>query len=344
MRSAAAAVVLLGQFLFASMTIAEVNIGGILQGGFDKRKADDARIDFTLNRARLLFEGEVNYRIDFFVQTDMVSGIKTTEDREVIDTYYDTVGDSLVTITRIVEDTSGGPELLDVKFNFMCPLLNTRFTLGRFKPEYTYYMPMHTGKLDLINYPLLTTETGMNYQVGIQTWTMRSLFGLNLGIFNGANDKNNWSDISGDGKDLLIRGEFNMAEGCIKTAGYYWLENAFFAKAGDAEGNKLGFYGVYNSNGIKAIAEYLETEDEGVSGEGFYLQAGYMFLDERVEVLFRYDSWDQDTDHVSNEDTRFTSGLNCYLSGHDAMFYFNYIMEREDDQDDQVVIQYQILF
>ncbi len=327
-------VVLAGLMLIAPLAAAEVNIGGILQGGFDKVLSDDAKVDFTLNRARLLFKGAVNTRIRFFVQTDM-----RLEAAEADTTGY---------------ITAANAELLDVKCIYNCPVLNTKFILGRFKPAYTYYMPMYTGKLDLINYPMLTKETGMDYQVGAQASTHMKMLGLTLGLFNGANDKNNWNDSSNDGKDLLVRGDFKMADINITAAGYYWLENALFAETDDAEGNKMGFYGTYTGMGLKVVAEYLATEDDGIKGAGYFAQAGYRFMDDMVETLFRYDSWDPNTANKDGENsetdatTRITLGLNCYVSGHDSMFYLNYIIngEHEDVEldNDQVVLQYQILF
>jgi hypothetical protein len=278
----------------------------------------DPTTDFELNRARFLIKGMVKKNVKFFIQTEMGN-------------------------------------VLDVKFIYFCPFAMTTFTMGRFLPAYTYFMPMHTGKLQTINYPALTLATAMWRQVGIQTSTMfgGGMFDLNLGLFNGAAEPNNWTDTLDDGKDLLARLNLNLGD--IGAGGYFWHLNTIGGEEGDAGGNRLGFFGKYNGMGLNLIAEYLmvkneviDVDDTEVNSAGYFAHLGYKFMEEKLEALVRYDSWDPDTDMDDDEVYWITFGLNYYLHGLDSMFYFNYIMKGEAEDfevdNDQILLQYQILF
>jgi hypothetical protein len=312
-----------------------LSIGGILQGRWNYHLwEDDPEADFTLNRARLLIKGMVKENVKWFIQTEM--------------------GD-----------------VLDVKFIYYCPFAMTTFTMGRFLPAFTYFMPLHTGKLQMVNYPLITQTSAMWRQIGVQTSTMfgGGMFDLNLGIFNGATGLvadpavpggmvpgyvgNSWADELDDGKDLLARLNLNMGD--IQAGGYYWHINMIGGEENDLGGNRMGFFGRYSGMGLNIIAEYLMRKDEIIDVDdteedaaGYYAHLGYKFMEEKLEALVRYDAWDPCTDLDDDEINWITFGLNYYLSGLNSMFYFNYIMKGEADpnefDNDMIVLQYQILF
>ncbi len=295
--------------LLSAPAAAAVNYGGILQGRSVYNVDDGSQLDFLLPRARLILTGKVNDEVGFFIQSNMGS-------------------------------------IIDVKLNYACTRLKTVFTLGRFLPNYTYYMPIHTGKLDFIDYPQLTAKTAPWRQVGFQTQTKLSgAVKFNLGLFNGALEPDNWADTTRDGKDLLVNLQYQGRALFLKS--YWWLINAAGGSEGAAEGSRIGMAAKYSIPDLKLIGEFLLTDFGGSrKGISYYLQGAYKFPAERVELLFRWDIWDPDNDITGDKNTRMTLGLNYYLQGEDAMFYFNIISVRSGQSAVYYVpeIQYQILF
>jgi hypothetical protein len=69
--------------------------------------------------------------------------------------------------------------------------------------------------------------------------------------------------------------------------------------------------------------------------------------DPRVELLFRYDFNDPNTDTDDDAESWITVGVNYYLEGINSMFYLNYIGKIEQGADidnDLIVAQVQIAF
>lgn len=296
--------------LLIGQVSAGITINGILQGGLNyvQQGDEDATADFTVNRARFLVGGDINENVKFFIQTEK--------------------GD-----------------ILDVKFIYNLPALHSTLCMGRFLPAYTYHMPVHTGKLGLVGYPFLTLNTAPWRQVGFQSTTR---FGenihMNLGLFNGANEPDNWKDSIDDGKDFLVSGGYKQEQ--ISAGGYYYMLNAIGSEDGDDEGHRVGFFGKYQTGGIHGIAEYLMGELNDGKFAGYYVMGGLKFYEDKLEGLVRYDFWDPNTDLDDDQMTSITLGMNYYLDGYDSMFYLNYVINTEDPDVDNnsLVFQYQILF
>jgi hypothetical protein len=304
-------------------------------------------IVFTLNRARFLFWGDiVQDKVKYFVQTE----------------------------------TKADTSILDYKAQFFY-IRQTEIAVGRFLPNFTLYMPYSTAKLEMINYPLTTQRFAVWRQVGIQTTTNTEYVDFNLGIFNGADQPNNFSD-NNDAKDFLLRADIKppIEEAMIRFGGYAWIGSADpgfgLEEEGTVKRNRFGGF---------ATADYKATEDITVKFRGEFLTASTEHLtfahidsvattdaiaffahvgvqpDPRVELLARYDFHDPDTDQsyeagvtADDEESWLTIGLNYYLDGLNSMFYLNYILKMESGKNadgtdrevdnDLIVAQVQITF
>ena len=259
--------------------------------------------------------------------------------------------------------------LLDFKFIYAGLPLNTYLTFGRFKPNFTYYMPRSTAKLDFVNFPLLVQHFAMNHQMGAQTTTNLVILKLNLGVFNGQDIPNNFTD-NNKYKDFLVRMDFMypLGPGKLDLAGYGWFGTSTDDNpAGDTEtlaNSRFGFNLAYTmgvmcfrTEYVSAKDEYLEVADiKEYARSSYYVQAGYKFMQEKLEALVRYEMYDQDTDINDNEKNWITFGLNYYLHEWKTMLYLNYIMrDAEDDyapeltdykagKNDMVLLQAQMAF
>ncbi|NQS97412.1 MAG: porin [candidate division Zixibacteria bacterium] len=278
--------------------------------------------------------------------------------------------------------------LLDFKFIYAGLPMNTYFTFGRFKPNFTYYMPRSTAKLDFANYPLLVQHFGMNWQMGAQTTTNLGILKLNLGVFNGQDIPNNFTD-NNKYKDFLVRTDFMypLGPGKLDLAGYGWfgtgtgevmevnpdtteVEEIPYVSTGGVEqfaNSRFGFTAAYTFGPMNVRAEYVASTDEqfknptgavieDFSRSSYYFQAGYKFMQEKMEALVRYEMYDQDTDVDKTEKTWLTLGLNYYLHEWKTMLYLNYIMRDAGDdyepeltdykagKNDMILLQAQMAF
>jgi len=311
-----------------------LKMGGILQAGYTFHLEDDEGYNsFTLNRARFLFWGDIiPDKVKYFVQLDH----------------------------------KGNVSVLDYKARFFY-ISNTEITVGRFLPNFTLYMPYSTAKLEMINYPLTTQGFAVWRQVGIQTTTKTEYVDFNLGIFNGADQPNNTSD-NNDAKDFLLRANIKppIEQAKVLFGGYAWIGSADpgsgLTEEGTVKRNRFGGF---------AKVDYKATEDVTVKFRGEFLMAStehLTFADmdsvacidaqaffahvgiqptPKVEVLFRYDFHDPDTDTDDDGESWITAGVNYYLESINSMFYLNYISKIEQGTDvdnDLIVAQVQIAF
>jgi hypothetical protein len=312
-----------------------LKIGGILQAGFtfnlEDEEVNQYANSFTLNRARFLFWGDIiPDKVKYFVQTDHTLGIS----------------------------------VLDYKAQFFY-IEKTEIAFGRFLPNFTLYMPEHTGKLEMINYPLTTLKYAVWRQVGIQTTTITEYVNFNVGVFNGY-PANNFSD-DNDAKDFLGRIEFKppMEKGNVTLGGYAWLGNAKppttygiqTVDNPDEKTLKMNRFGGFAKADYQASTkvtlrfrgEFLMASTEGlcyahvdsvctVDGQAFFVHLGVQTCP-KVEFLARYDFYDPDKDMEfvkdetnDDEEAWLTIGLNYYLEGINSMFYLNFIHKMEPGQ------------
>jgi len=197
---------------------------------------------FTMNRARLLLSGTIcPDRVKYFVQLEF----------------------------------RGSPAIKDYKMILLNYIPKTDIAIGRFLPNFTHYMPMHTGKLNTINYPLFLIDSRYNYamwrQVGFQTTTTVENFAkwaFNVGVFNGMGvlsgpeaNKDNFSD-NNDAFDVFLRADFTkeIPASWIHFAAYAWMGNLLmktdpdpYEACGDRATNLFGFFGEYQHEDMLTV-------------------------------------------------------------------------------------------
>jgi hypothetical protein len=233
------------------------------------------------------------------------------------------------------------------------------------------------GKLETINYPWTTTQYAMWRQTGLQTTTKTEFVDFNVGIFNGADQKNNVAD-NNDAKDFFVRAEVKppIENAKVRVGGFGWFGSAKpvympLGKTSDLDieeddtlaENKFGGFAKadykmdemtlkFRGEFVTATCEELPSTGkiEGVeefTSQGYFAHIGVQ-PDPRYEILARFEGYDGDTDVDDNGLTRLTVGGNYYLDGLNAMFYLNYLhtMYEAEGVDDvgMVQAQVQILF
>ncbi len=280
-------------------------------------------------------------------------------------------------------ENKDGAGLYDYKARFFY-IEKTEICVGRYLPMFTLYMPLPTSKLEMINYPLTTQKYAMWRQVGVTAITKTDAVDFTVGIYNGADVKNNTAD-NNDAKDFFGRIDIHPAMEKVKVqfGGYAWIGKALSAY--DSSGTTLtydeetmkmdrfgGFVKVDHENiPLKIRGEFVTAKDETLDSPdpadicetksmAYFAHIGYE-LTPKVEVLARYDFFDPDTDMdyaagLTGDDHEawLTVGVNHYLDGLNAMFYLNYIHKMEPGKtatgvdrevnNDEIVAQMQLAF
>lgn len=329
---------------FAETALPEINVGfgslklGVILQAYYSYNEDDAVADmFKVRRARLLLTGTLlTDKLKYFIQSDMTTS----------------------------------PALVNTMLQFYY-IPKTELAVGRLFPQFTLYMPQSTAKLDLVNYPLVTSKYGMFGQSGIQSTTKTQYADFILGVFNGYQGSssfnsstgaysssfagNDWGD-ENDAKDFLLRANIKPVSG-LTVAGYYWLGKPGFTytqgsstEQKDYSADRFGGFADYRYQNLHVTAEYVAgstdaytatPNDDGsmmlrkstTDSHGYFLQGAYKVTKE-IELLARYEMFDPNTDTDDNAMTWTTLGLNYHLlEDYHAIAALNYILKDEEAKD-----------
>ena len=252
---------------------------------------------------------------------------------------------------------AGTAKLLDAKLVFW-PFRNAQLVIGRFMPKFTYYMPHSSKSLDFVEYPLLSQYYGMWRQLGFQfSFGKHGFYRIHTGLFTGY-PKNNWSDLN-SAKSLLLSMCAHPIVG-LDLLGYSWFENAIGKGENDLSANRYGVAAQYEtplSSTIKLrlggeFALGVDEQENGteIKSHGFYFQGG-MVVNEKLEVLARFDQFDPNIDEDNDGKAKMILGFNYHLLGDDVVIYLNFIHNEDqvpsgvkEPEDDEVVLQIQVGF
>ncbi|OHB98964.1 MAG: hypothetical protein A2Z57_14425, partial [Planctomycetes bacterium RIFCSPHIGHO2_12_39_6] len=98
------------------------------------------------------------------------------------------------------------------------------------------------------------------------------------------------------------------------------------------------------------MSEDPEDGGDTLNSDGFFTQAGYFILRDRVEVAARYSMLDPDNDVSNDLEKEYTAGVNYYFRGHRSKIQADvghFVTEQGDEDDkneNRVRVQYQIVF
>lgn len=140
---------------------------------------------------------------------------------------------------------------------------------------------------------------------------------MNRVAFSGATaayETNSADYLSGFGKPMLLNGSADVvdfgligADLAAKWMGLY-LQGEYFMGTATAKHLTNAAAGAFGAAGAKRKLE----------SSGFYAQAGYMVLPQKLEVVARYGSYDPNTSSAAKHDekTEIAGGLNYYFAKH----------------------------
>lgn len=274
------------------------------------RHADDIKDTFDIRRARLNIAGDITERFDYRFQGEF-GGNK-------------------------------GPFLLDAtigyKFN---PHL--KFLGGQFKIPFSQENLISSPKLETINRSqvvealvargtdVIGNQNGrdIGLQISGDFWRAgdRYLFGYAAGIFNGAGintlDNNSQKDFIGR---LVYHPLKDLSLGTSYYNGRYRVRTS---PALNGERDRYGFEFAYTHAPVSLKGEYIFGIDNATRKDGWYLQAGYFVIPNKLQGVFKYDTFDPNIKVKNNETNVYTFGANWYFNKY-AFLQVNYELKDEE--------------
>src|SRR3989338_4613361 len=112
----------------------------------------------------------------------------------------------------------------------------------------------------------------------------------------------------------------------------------------------MKYRGISWHNEYFVMSEDPEDGGDTLNSDGFFTQAGYFILRDRVEVAARYSMLDPDNDVSNDLEKEYTAGVNYYFRGHRSKIQADvghFVTEQGDEDDkneNRVRVQYQIVF
>jgi phosphate-selective porin OprO and OprP len=168
-----------------------------------------------------------------------------------------------------------------------------------------------------------------------------------IGIFNGSGI--NVADTANEAKDIAGRLNINIVKGLSIASAYYlgWDK----AIKPDINGlsqtrNRLGFDVSYVLPRLSLRGEYIWGKDGKTDRAGWYAQAGYYIIPQKLQVVARCDTYDPDTKAGNNLSTNYALGGNFNFNSWSRIQAFYTFREEQTTQitNNYFSIQYQIGF
>lgn len=168
-----------------------------------------------------------------------------------------------------------------------------------------------------------------------------------FGIFNGSGI--NVADTANGAKDIVGRVIFTPAKGLSFGGAYYngWDKAIKPDVPGNSQiRNRFGIEASYVAPRISVRGEYIEGKDGKTNRSGWYIQAGYFVIPQKLQVLGKYDLYDPNLSTTDNISTCYVVGANYNFNTWSRLqVFFTYRQEEGTAIDNNYIsIQYQIGF
>ena len=269
-----------------------LKISGYTQVRYRRDKSSNDTFD--IRRARLDIKGDITQRFGYQLQTEFAGN---------------------------------SPKILDAiisyKFN---PYIN--LTIGQFKIPFSQENLIGDQKLETINRAQVvealtargTDVIGNQNGRDIGAQLSGSIFPKNdynlldyaFGIFNGAgintSDTNEQKDFVGR---LVFHPLKDLSVGTSYYNGRYTLSSA---PARRDERDRIGGEFTYTHDRFSLKGEYIQGIDAATKKDGWYLQGSYFFIPNKLQGVFKFDTYDPNNKVKKNETNVYTLGGNWYFN------------------------------
>jgi len=251
---------------------------------------------------------------------------------------------------RVQLDLAGTPKLIDAYAELK---LNDyfNFTIGQAKIPFSLENLTSSNKLELIDRSQAVEalvargkDVGGNQNgrdIGIQLGGTilklkdRPVLDYRLGVYNGSGINTTDTNEKKDFATLLIVHPVVGLD--ISAALYNGSRFVPEVKTGtvittpskNVDRNRYGFDLNYDLKDLAIRGEYIHGTDDLVDREGYYFQAGYYFLQKKLQLIAKYDFYDADKAKVDNASTWYVFGAN-YNFNTNVRLQANYTFKQEE--------------
>jgi len=219
---------------------------------------------------------------------------------------------------RVVADLARSSILLDAAVEFQ-PVEPAGLRAGQFLVPFSLESTTSSADLDLINRSL-TVEAlapgrdngSAGRDIGAAAFGRLAFLEYTVGLFNGSGINRKDTDNHKDWAGRLVLRPF----GGLSLGGSFYLgRESPFPEDPPARRNRMGLDASLFLSGLSIKGEYIHADTDLLSQAGWYAQAGYFALPDRLQAVVRYDAVDLDTAAPGSGRRVFTAGLNWVIFG-----------------------------
>jgi phosphate-selective porin len=306
----------------------KIQLNGLIQGWFVAGD-EGFRDTFRVRRAEFKMTGEITPRVKWTLMIDPSKALALRNTRVTVD------GQSVVGDTSVDQ---GGRILQDAFITYETGH-DVKVNVGQFKIPLSLEGLQSSATLDTIERALFMTDRarGGNYgdvrDLGVSVnGVLTSRIDYQLGLFNGSGESFNDVDRN-DGKSVAVRivGRPAFLPGLQVGGSGVWAGNG--SHDDRPRRNRFGAEMLYVKGRLKLKSELMIGADGSLRRRGYYAHFGYRFRP-RVEGIFRFDTWDPDTQRTTNStdvaERDYVAGINYYVLENKVKLQFNYARKTFD--------------
>jgi phosphate-selective porin OprO/OprP len=263
---------------------------------------------------------------------------------------------------RLQTDFAGSPKIIDVYGEIK---LADYFsvTAGQFKIPFSLENLASSSKLDMIDRSqvvealvargkdVIGNQNGRDIGVQVSGTILKlnnlPLVEYRIGVFNGSGI--NIADTSNSAKDIAGRLIFTPIKGLSFGGSIYegWDKAIKPDVPGQSQRrNRIGGEVSYVTTRFSLKGEYISGKDGKTNRAGWYAQAGYYIIPQKLQVLGKYDVYDPKTSSPDNISTNYVFGGNYFFNSWSKLQAFYTIRQEEGTavNNNYFSVQYQIGF
>lgn len=218
---------------------------------------------------------------------------------------------------KLQVDAGKTPILLDVQIeiNF---IPHARLSFGQFKVPFSIENLISSSELDTINRSNTVENLcpgrdigAQGRDIGVTVNGKYSFFEYTLGVFNGSGiNKTDYNDQ----KDIARRLVFTPFS--FLSIGFSHYDGGYspYLNAPVMKKDRTGVDIFFLKDKLSLKGEYIFAKDGHTNMYGWYIQGDYYLIQEKVQAIVKYDSFDKDVDIQGDRMAVMTFGLNYFFS------------------------------
>jgi phosphate-selective porin OprO and OprP len=312
-----------------------ISLAGYTQVRYQNLEEAGKKSGFDIRRARLDAKGNISPYFGYRLQADF-AGASAGAFAKLLDAYAEvkladyfnlTIGQQKVALSYESQVSDNKSDNIDRSQVVEALVARGKDVIGN-----------HNGR-----------DIGIQANGSILKINERFLLDYQVGVFNGnginaAADNNLSKDVAAR---LLLHpiAGLDLGGSYYDGVGYYLVnttDKAARNKGRTRWGAELG----YEGQGLSIHSEYLEGKDNEINRKGYYIQAAYYVVPQKLQIVGKYDNYDPNKDKDDDALTVYTAGLNYYFNA-SAKIQIAYNVRKEQGPEisnNFAAVQFQIGF